>query len=184
MWRQILPEVISHGASIFHHKRSEKSMFHSLFQNFRVRNMVLEIERSIYTHHVQLPSLTFFERGGQNSFLDINIIQSTWSRITSGERSWVTSQFYIPGHDTPPRYNSAIHGPFWESISDFEPSFQQAIQPAFFFWSLDPPLVTIAQVGPVRWIDVISQRRIVEPELPFGIVRESSEWGRLLEQDR
>lgn len=91
---------------------------------------------------------------------------------------------YILLHNAPPRNDTTIHEPVWESISDFEPSLQKTIQPPFLFGFLDPPLITVAQVGPLRRTDVIPQSGIIEPEFPFRIVREGREWGRLLERDR
>lgn len=170
--------------SHFERIRPSEPGFYSLLQKLRVGNMVLEIERSIYAHHVQLPPFAFLIWGCENSLSShkYHPVHMVGGEQQAGRR--LITGLYIPGHNTPPRNNAAIHEPLWESISDFQPSLQKTIQPAFFFGSLDPPLVTVAEVGPIGRIDVIPQGGVIKLQLPFRIVGEGREWGRLLEQDR
>ena len=140
MRRQVLSAAkISHSRVKFARRVRKYRRFHSLFRKFRVGNVVLEIKRAIYAHHIQLPSLTFLVWGCQDSLLN-----HKYHPIAKAGTEGRSRAIYIPGHNTPPRNNAAIHEPVWESNSDFEPSFQKAIQPPLFFWSLDPPLVTVA----------------------------------------
>ena len=147
MRRQILPMVISHSRVNFptRGKRLPKSRrLHSLFREFRVGDVVLEIKRPIHAHHVQLPPFTFLVWRRQDSLLNHKYHPIHMGRGQQKREEGRSRAIYIPGHNTPPRNNAAIHDPIWEPISDFEPSFQQAIEPSPFFWSLDPPLVTVA----------------------------------------